>query len=1708
MELTPVTPQQQQQERLPLTHTPTDFTKQQMDILSNDIKTKADQDAIKLTGVEQDFLYNSTTPNALDALADNKIKFNDFNIDVREAYKPLNSGEMIPMYDNYIKGTNNEERFALGQSTGSKLGNGIVKLGGKTLTAVLGGTLGSVVGIIDWAKTGSFQSTYDNNFNDWLDDLNTKMDYKLPNYYTEQEKDNNVLQSAGTVNFWANDVLGGLSFTLGTVVSEGLWAWATGGASLGTTAARIGTKIGEVGSLFRVGKLAGEAAEIASASNKIQSVIKAPLLERYLTGKISPELATSFGKAGELANTARFTYTSAGFESGQEARNYMREARQNFDASFREQNGRPPTSEERANFENNLGDAANSLFAFNMAIVGSSNLAIFGKTLGVTSPIKTPTKWANEAFFGIGVKKTAAGTLEEIVPTRLQNIAAKSFSILEVPFTEGVYEEGMQSAGQNSAQRWIKSTYDPKYMGNTMDIGTAFAQGMGETYGGKEGWKEIGIGALIGLFSGAGLSVARGNGLFGELNEARAKNAEEAKSRNEYSVDKVLGWVHTANRVTAFNEAGEAAEEKGDITGAELSRASAMIAHITNAHNFGYTSQALDEFRAGVNSMDNETLKKQYGLETDQEVQDLKSTLYTEYADLTKEYGKQRKYVDYMINNNSTEFKGVENLDDVKEAVAYELTLGSKAYDFSKELLVDLQSSLAKNYNTSGQSMSNALEVQDILMSASKDIKKEFRLKQKELKSVRLEKEELEKQRLSLEKSKNSKEDNKADLNRLNAVVVDIEAATTKSQQLETELQGVLATAQLQNPYNKSDQAFITSEELENVDESLKSISKLIEDYKNANPREGYRLEGILKEYQKSKVAFTRYADLARQMRDPKLGLRGKRNIISELASDKTPSAVTLEFVKGMSENMQRIKEERALEAAEVNSNVEGIKKESMQRPSPTKSVSTVQEIIENNPYLFEYVGTADNITKPSEEEITEYKDFVRKIKRSKKIDNERATRNAPNYYAKKGVKIPLSKTEMARFQELNQKMSDWRFYEGAFNSEGISIADLIEQELSRNEEITEPIVQDELTVDDFVQVSTPEEVIPNKRESEFRKSSIIQTYENVKVQVRDNNYQFSHLKVSSVLSKIKSPYTIVMTSPTAFDENGYAEKWGKPKEVTFDDVLENQNKYATKFNIVTEEGEIPITVMEYGRLQIPIANFSKVKKSLGFDIFKQLTTNTTYSDLYEEDEEGNLTQKASDFGIGESEIPYTPEEVLNTAPGTNTFFKINIEDSYNEELKDKYEKGEINLDAVINQVKVYNTGANGKVLGDLKSNREIFDETDNYLEIRRIAADILLNKDSKQGLVTIPYTAKAAYVLLGTPNLTMIKTDDGVIPQSINITDQALERIEDFGFIEKGNLQLKGNTKNVRLDFVSKISKKANVPVVIFKEGNYNVAYPVSLIKRDVNKAVEVQSILSNTRINRAEKATQINSILSENGIKPNLKYITEEDQNIYNEDGSPSAILQSNIYILQNKKETVDVKDWFQDSYNKENLKDDVTITVNLEERVLKSPKLVIDFKNAERNDSENDWYDNYISTGEISEEQINIISNKAVEAGLNLTVQQSYLNRAEVLGKRKNVVNREIVKLSDELKYTTKNSERASEIEAELSPLKTELQEIYRESSLLQANPSLALVSKEGVFSAQELDVYNKEKDRIKKSINEIVSLSSDKEKQSIEKQNEEC
>ena len=487
-----------------------------VDYIANSQRSKGNSLLQKIDVVKDDSQYFSSM---FAPAQPNKVSFNEERINVDEAYTKLSDGSYITRYDEgFIKGADNEQRYAEGQSTASKWANGMGKFLSKTGVNIAGGTLGTAYGAIAAITEGNWEKIYDNSFYDFLDDQNTKLDTFAANYRKQEERDMGFFESATTANFWADDFLGGLSFMTGTVISEALWAAGTGGASLATTAARVS---------LRGAKFFKTAQALTKGVKEAQKTLK--VYNRLSAMQTAAKAATTAGKYGETANLLRFTYTGAGFEAGMEARLYQKEQRDSFERDFETLNGRPPEALDRAEFEDNLGSTTNALWATNMALVGTSNFAILGKTFGITSPFKLQSKGLNKALFGVGEVTQFGKQGERLASTAikrsgLQKTLGFSKALLANPFMEGVVEEGGQAASSSAMESFVTSRYNPSE--DAMSMSESMYEGLAHTYGTKEGWKEVGLGALIGFFGGEATSVLSGDGIFTAEKEALAEYSQ------------------------------------------------------------------------------------------------------------------------------------------------------------------------------------------------------------------------------------------------------------------------------------------------------------------------------------------------------------------------------------------------------------------------------------------------------------------------------------------------------------------------------------------------------------------------------------------------------------------------------------------------------------------------------------------------------------------------------------------------------------------------------------------------------------------------------------------------------------------------------------------------------------------------------------------------------------------------------------------------------------------------------------------------------------------------------------------------------------------------------------------------------------------------------------------------------------------------------
>ena len=920
-----------------------------------------------------------------------KLSFQNEGFLVSDAYTKLSDGTYITRYDDFQQGTDNEDRNARNQSAPSKWINGLTKFGGKTLTNVVGGTLGTAYGAISAIGSGNWENIYDNDFYDFLDDQSTKMDNFIPNYRKQEERDLNFFQSMGTANFWADDFLGGLSFMTGTIISEGLWAAATGGTSLTTAAARAAMRGSKA---FRGVKAIGEGAKNLSKgvkeATKIgkqylrNNALKAPIRDAVITGKFA-----------EVGNALRFTYTSAGFEAGMEARLYQREQKNAFYDDFESLNGRKPSASEIADFENNLDKTTNMLWATNMALVGTSNLAIFGKTFGVTSPFKKSSKALNKYLYGTGTKSTVNEAGERVVEALTRNKVQRTLgfatNILKNPFYEGVVEEGGQATASTAMESYLTSRYNPNK--EAMDVVESMYDGFTHTYGTKEGWKEVGLGMLIGLVGGEISNKMSGQRFFDDARNAGQKqDGFVKKEKNEQGEDIVtetrgaLGLAYNMNNNTGkqvvdkifaakFEEdLGNAtelqnaeteyqrAESEGDIVGMANSGASVMLTSIKHASDFDYMEDQIEDFRTSLKLQakaeegGKSKLAEAYGIEQS-EVESKIEEVVAEYTDLGDKYAEAKEFADYVISDNPKElFEDASDIDveRAKQAVAYQMVMTGvmeKNMEGANKALVEaagqLNPNLAEKFKLALREHTRLRKSDKKVVQAKNKAETELGLLQKELKSLIIKRSKVN-QKISSTPEANKSVANEINVidNRIAKVEEDIAVKTAEVSEIDLKLAEI--EGQLTVDANMKDKVRKVAEQLDAIDPLLgdgsveaTTIAKTIKDLQeldktlaeSKNRPLVAKIRKLAQEYQKGLEMWERNAQTLEDITNPELGLK---RVGTMMQKKKQAGTTTLEFLK----RLQKTQDEEQAFAQKLKESMAPAETEQTDTDQTTKQVN------------------------------------------------------------------------------------------------------------------------------------------------------------------------------------------------------------------------------------------------------------------------------------------------------------------------------------------------------------------------------------------------------------------------------------------------------------------------------------------------------------------------------------------------------------------------------------------------------------------------------------------------------------------------------------------------------------------------------------------------------------------------------------------------
>lgn len=623
--------------------------------------------------------------------SDNRFSSHAGFYDIHDSHSLSQTQKWIPKYDQFVFGLDNKEIQAQKDGWKEDWGKGLTRMATDTVAGAIGGTVGTVYGLATAIATGSIDGFHDNAIMNTLSDWQDETTLSNQVYETHREEDMSLVRKLGNSSFWADKVVGTVGFTLGAIASEAIWA-AIPGVGWGKIAATLPGKLGrfavshadDVARLGLTSKTAATQAGLRAGVRKAMSGL-AKESDEYLkmanilgkeTGKKLDDLrglvsasvsdesmkiiqsyTKSAARNADLVKNARFMVTSAGYEASVEEKNFRKLAIQDF-VDYHKLNGTKPTDEELDNFSKTLEENSNKVFLANMAILGVSNAALFGKYFGVKSPLSGTSEWVNKNIFKLGTKVGKDGTYRALNAGWYNKAAKKLTGLGKNALSEGVFEEGGQGIASNTISNYIKSSYDKDYMSKTDSMYKAFTDAVGHQFNTKEGQEEILIGALIGgLFGAAGglgrkpaQDTYKGQEQVAEFQNKATKYIKENLTPLVYTSLDLSSKVAMANRNQAITEELQEAQAKGNALAIEQAKTKGLISLYEQAY-----SLEKGDFFEGVlgkemSQIPTRDIAREWGISVE-EAKDYKEATIENMQKTVADYKANREFAENIFGN-------------------------------------------------------------------------------------------------------------------------------------------------------------------------------------------------------------------------------------------------------------------------------------------------------------------------------------------------------------------------------------------------------------------------------------------------------------------------------------------------------------------------------------------------------------------------------------------------------------------------------------------------------------------------------------------------------------------------------------------------------------------------------------------------------------------------------------------------------------------------------------------------------------------------------------------------------------------------------------------------------------------------------------------------------------------------------------------------
>ena len=1464
-------------------------------------------------------------------------------ISLEDSRYRLSSGTWIPKYESYIPGVDNDTRLSRSQGRTEKWMRGLGKFVGKTALYGLGGVIQPFYGIYAGVSRGNFNAVFDNDFTRWLDDQDKKMDYGLAHYYNREERDMNFLQSMTTANFWSNDSLSGLAFTVGAMLSSAVYSGA-GLMNLARTGARAGV------ALARIGKAASDTKKAFGA---------------YLR-------AARIGqRVGKGLDTAAFLGTSTAWEASVEARSMLMEAEENFRQSYRNAYGREVPYEELMKFRADNANAANAVFAANVGILSLSNIAMFGDMFGMDFGVD---KFIKRNIFGVGAERMDNGMLRAITPKKWQKVAGNTFNIIKRPVSEGLYEEGLQGVASKSAEDWVESRYNPMAIRQNIGYMEAIKNGFKETYGSSQGWKEIGIGMIIGSVMGG-----KTFGGIKEWSQDMSRNKEMVDAYNANAGALTTAAIRAIRGSMALNAQLSGLKTDNNADDIPNSRiidktfSDAVFNRLRYDSEMGMLDDTKENFRTVVESIPNSDIASDMNM-TDEQVNEYK-------ADLVNEFNKK---VDNFIMAN----RFADSLTDGISNRSFNAYISNMAYNGleAKDNLNDIANQLRRIYNTD---IGPALDIYSRLNpDSSRDLE--------ELRKLTDDIQRMEKNILRLQQSVASKdalESDKAKLVKENDRLLKL---TEDRIALERKLTTLInSEADISKLFLNRNDSRISAADLMAAYDTIADFENVVSIRGVDNYKEAMAL---LSEYRHNLVAYKNINESLRRMRDRRFIRAQERGFMKILSNvwGKTYEEDDSKYDFRNTDNPDAndlYANDQAIDKAYQDGLIGEDEAFMFKTYNHMIARSMENEIKTDEGNIVERVPDDEDIINPSDDRINNIaikiwngnEDVLSPWERQIYDNNKTRVDSLVNGFGDN----PISRINKARSIIDRLKIHD-NIYDNIkdavddivdMNINGLDQDQIKEAIKTYNDLMNEADNGNEIDQD---KLNEAIDIINNYSDGPLLQFvEWMRLYDNGSIAVKDYDKSIpmgdvlteSEPGTSTGRTDVNAAQNPVVLMAQKREIGGvmYYEVGGMRLDRFMDslglkrsDATDTDNGRVMDFT----NGTDIFTVIEsdnHSRWMISEDDAQAFENATGVILGRQTALSTSiWFMVYRKGQDGSIVPYYTGDTFGSNNESVNQEAVANLRKDNIVRFKMDMSDPYTKELYDKYNS----LNAVdpnsdetksayrelVDNMVIKIVDSDGNFVSVLKANDP--DSKGSNADLRSRAFELYRdNIGSVTGEIDIPFVGIVTSVLPGRPNFS-VSDDNGTLMVSENdFTNETVGKIESVGYIENGEVTMRDDIKYNIFPFCTAIIrdkygdyKDSRIPVVAIKTGNgRNYLYPVRLKNQDISSFSSMIGSMADRITEGLGGGVSIDDIMDLN----NAIARSGLDNKTY------MIPLEGDVDVIKNRlkavKEaasrmpmTADVRGWIGDSRTKEDiLMNDVTINIDLNNDPFIAPKFRMSIK-----------------------------------------------------------------------------------------------------------------------------------------------------------------